>query len=387
MEKIYDVIIIGAGASGCFCASQISSDKSVMIIDANEKKMRKVFVSGGGRCNFTNVNANEKYYLSNNNKFCISALKQFSPTDFINLVDLNNIEYYEKHKGQMFCKNSSLEIINLINSKTGKNVKFFMKTRVLYSLKKENLFQIKTNKGLFKSKSLVIASGGNSFPKLGASDIGYKIAESFNIPIIETKPALVGLKSEYFRDISGISLPVKIKVNKREINDDILFTHKGISGPATLKASLFIKDKMFINFYPEKDIFDYLKTKQKDKPRSKAETVLKELLPTKFVSFILSETDTPELANISDKALRLIANKINNFEFKFNGTVGYETAEITSGGVDTKSISSQTMESQTTPNLFFIGEVLDVSGYLGGYNLQWAWSSAFVCAKEISKDI
>jgi predicted Rossmann fold flavoprotein len=391
MDKTYDIIIVGAGASGIFAATQIDSSKSVLVIDANEKKLRKLFVSGGGRCNFTNINASKDYYASNNSKFCISALRQFTPQDFIDMVEEDKIPYSEKHMGQMFCDDSSLDIIKMLDSMLGKNVQSQMKTKVLYAIKAGDEFKVKTNKGLFKAKTLIVASGGKSFDKLQASDIGFKIAEGFDIPVIEPQPALVGLASKQFTELSGSSTPVVISINPstgsgtRKISDDLLFTHKGLSGPAILKASLFAGDKITINFYPKADVFEFLKEKKSEKPKAKIDKTLIEIMPKKAASFFLKGINIEtEMANISDKTLRQVASKINQFEFAITGTLGYDTAEVTKGGVDTKYISSKTMESTTVPNLYFIGEVLDVTGYLGGYNLQWAWSSSYACAQALS---
>jgi len=385
MNQIYDVIIIGAGASGIFAATQIKKDKSVLVIDANEKKLRKVFVSGGGRCNFTNVNASSNYYTSNNPKFCISALKSFTPNDFMEILDKKEVKYFEKQMGQMFC-NSSLDVIKTLEDNLNENVSFHMKNKVMFILKKEDAFLVRTSQGLFTSKNVIVASGGKSFESLKASDIGYKIAKSFDIPIIEPRPALVGLESEEFTSLSGLSLPVKIRVNKREINDDLLFTHKGLSGPAILKASLFASNKIIINFCPTINIEEFLQSAKNKNPKMKINNILADILPKKFVdSFIEEFNISSEIANISNKIISKIASKINSYEFNITETMGYDKAEVTKGGVDTSYISSKTMETKNVPNLYFIGEVLDVTGYLGGYNLQWAWSSAFACAKDINE--
>lgn len=385
----FDVIIIGAGASGLTCAySALSHGKTVAILEHTPKKLRKVAISGGGKCNFTNLNANKDNYSSNNQHFCISALKQFTPYDMLDLINQNHIKYYEKTPNQLFCEKSSQAIIDLLN-KLSSNAKFFYNT-VFKNISKENdKFVIETNQGIFISESLVIATGGASYPELGASEFGYQIAKQFGHKIIPYKPALVPLNLDndimsQTINLKGVAVAAQVQIKDKIFNDNILFTHFGLSGPAILQASLYWDkgDSLTINMLPSVDLFQYLKDLKNSSGKKQLSTILKGFFPERLVNFLLCGKDYI-LGEMSDKTITIIAQKVNNWQVTPIGTQGFRLAEVTRGGVDVNQISSQTMESKLVKGLFFIGEVLDVTGQLGGYNLQWAWSSGFTAGKYL----
>lgn len=388
--KKYDVIILGAGASGVFCAANIFDGLKVAVIEHNEKPLLKVKISGGGRCNFTNENITYNNYKSENNKFCISALKQFTSEDFVNLVKSQNISFSHKKLGQLFCDNKSDEIIKMLKNLSKKNnIDFIYNSEIKNLSKNKNEFILETSIGKFASKNAVVATGGMSFNNLGATDVGYKIARSFGIKIIEPKPALVPLvlsEKERFSDLSGLSLVVKVECDKKEYKDDLLFTHFGLSGPAILKISSYWdhgKD-IKIDFSPNRNLNEYFVNSKRKNSKKKISTLLSVVLPNKLALYLVEQNLSDiEIGNISDKKLEEFASKVHNFKLSPTGTKGFNMAEVTKGGVDVNEISSKTFESKKVEGLYFIGEVLDVAGDLGGYNLQWAWSSAYAASQNI----
>lgn len=391
----YDVIIIGAGAAGLFCAGElVQKGKSVLVLEKNKKPGLKILISGGGRCNFTNLAVGPEHYVSENPHFCKSALRQFSSEDFINLVRGAKIAFYEKTLGQLFCKRSSKEILQLLLDRCqSKKHKLMTECLVKEVQKQEDHFVVKTQHGSFSASSLVVATGGLSFKKLGASDLGYEIAKQFGHSVVSLRPALDGFvwdkeNKKYFSKIAGVSLLATVTVGKKQFSENILFTHLGLSGPAILKASLYWEPgkTVQINFIPElHDFAQQLKSAQEKHPKMKLKNFLQQHLPESFVSVLLEKLKLPETFFHSLKVTEREAlfQCLSQFSFTPPKTVGYEKAEVTKGGVNVKEVSSKTMESQLVPGLFFIGEVLDVTGLLGGYNFQWAWSSAFVAARSI----
>lgn len=389
MRKNFDVVIIGAGASGMACAIEASNrGKRVAILEHNNLALRKVAISGGGKCNFTNLKADSTHYASENPKFCISALKQFSPVDFMDLVMKHRIKFYEKTAGQLFCSSSSQEIIDMLKNEAKKAIIVY--DAKIKSISKENeLFKIETNNDEYLAKSLVVASGGMSYPNLGASDIGYNIAKQFGLKIIPYKPALVpfNLDSELMREViklKGVALEARIKCAKFQIKENILFTHFGLSGPAILQASLYWNkgDVVQINLLPSINIYEELMQAKSNSVKKKISNLLRAYLPEKVVDFVM-EKDDVFISEAGNKLIKKIADKINNWEVIPVGTQGFKLAEVTLGGVDVNEVSSQTFEAKKVEGLFFVGEVLDVAGQLGGYNLQWAWSSGFVAGKNV----
>ncbi len=382
-----DLIIIGAGASGLMCGLRASHLQASFLILEHSKAGQKIKISGGGRCNFTNLNATWENYISQNPKFCISALSQFTPYNFLELVEKNKIKYAEKKAGQLFCNKSSKDILDIFLSKLKSKIK--ENTKIKSVKKYNNQFEIETNNGKYFSENLVIATGGLSFSTLGATDFGYKIAKQFGHKIQETHPALnsfILLENSRFDGLQGLSLPVKISCAKKSFEDDLLFTHKGISGPAVLQISSYHNNaySVIIDFSPKNNLFNFFKIAKKQ--NKKMQKTFNEIFPKKFAKYILEkfnlEKNTTEIKN---SELKTLSEKLHNWKITSPKNSGYSSAEITKGGVDTNEISSQTMESKKVKGLYFIGEVLDVAGQLGGYNLQWAWSSGWVAGSTISR--
>lgn len=386
MKQVFDVIIIGAGASGLFCAmSAIQCGKKVAILEHNNRSLKKVSISGGGKCNFTNLDASAKNYVSENPHFAISALRQFSPQDLLSFLENNSLSFKEKALGQLFCKSSSQEIINILE-KESRKATFFFETTIKEVIHNQ-IFNLTTNLGEFESPSLVIATGGPSYPNLGASEFGYQLAKQFGHKIIPFKPALVpfNLDNELMKKtikLQGIALPATVTCGKFSISEQILFTHFGLSGPAILQASLYWNkgQSITIDLLPQQNIAEYLLQQKKANVKKKLSSLLKPFFPERVIDFLLEEQDQ-FIVEISDRKIIDLGQRINHWQIIPIGTQGFKLAEVTKGGVDVNEISSQTMESKKVKGLYFIGEVLDVTGQLGGYNLQWAWSSGWVCGQ------
>ena len=379
--KIYDVIIVGAGAGGLKAAAELHArKKSVLIIDMGDKPARKVAISGGGKCNFTNLAADYTHYFGKNPNFVRSALAQFSPNDTLNWVKNHKIKYYEKEPGRFFCKDSADDMVNALMDDIG-NTEIKYNTVVKDVIKNNDFFTIKTNHGEIQSKSLIIASGGVSWETVGVSNIGHIIAKKFGHKIEPIRPALCAIKTKHFdADLAGISLPVEIKINKHIIRDDLLFTHFGIGGPAAYRASLFDTDKFTINFAPDLNVTELLLNAKRTNGKRSLTNVVAEILPQKLARFICG--DTTNIADYKDSQINEITNRITQFEIDDAKAIGLQSAEVTAGGISTDKISSKTMESQLCPNLYFVGEVMDITGDLGGFNLQWAFSSGFVAGNN-----
>lgn len=385
--RFFDVIIIGAGAAGLMCASVAKNrGLKVLIIDHADEVGKKIRISGGGRCNFTNLYSSPQNFISNNPQFCVSALKRFTPQDFISLVKKHEIAFHEKTLGQLFCDKSSKEIINML-LKMCEGVDIWLETKVqkisqISDNEKIN-FEIKTNRETLNCSSLVIASGGPSIPKMGASSFGYEVAKQFNINVIKPEAALVPLlfNEELLLKtsaLSGVSADAIVSFEKIKFREAVLFTHRGISGPAILQISSYYKrnENITINFAPDLDVYSWLQDERKSSPKQEIQNVLAKILPKSFVKFITSEVQISGfLADLSNQKLKEIAAQINSWKFTPIGDEGLAKAEVVKGGVDVEEISSKTFESKKVKGLFFIGEVLDVTGHLGGHNFQWAWAS------------
>ncbi|MDH5189223.1 MAG: NAD(P)/FAD-dependent oxidoreductase [Rhodospirillaceae bacterium] len=389
----YDAIIIGAGAAGFMCAITASKrGRNILLLDHSDNIGEKIRISGGGRCNFTNLGAGPKNYISANPKFCISALKQFGPDKFVSMVESHNIEYFEKTMGQLFCTGSATQIIEMLMSECNDSgVVVRNPVKVEKIIKNDTAFSVKTDNGDFQTTSVVVATGGLSIPKIGASDFGHQIAREFGHDIIPTSPALVpftfsgdALKS--MSTLSGISVDATINCNGANFSDGLLFTHRGLSGPAILQISSYWShgDEISIDLAPSIDVFAKLKLAKEKTPKQLPQTVLSGILSKRLLQGIIDEMGFNQtIGQTSDKNLQILADRINNWRVTPAGVEGYRTAEVTRGGVDTNGLSSKTMESEKVAGLFFIGEVVDVTGQLGGYNFQWAWSSGFVAGQYI----
>ena len=390
--KSFDVIIIGAGAAGLMCAiSAGKRGRKVLLVDHSKNIGEKIRISGGGRCNFINLNVTPNNFLSQNSNFCISALKRFTQRDFINLVEKHKISYHEKTLGQLFCDNSSKQIIEMLLAECQKNdVEIRTEIKVEKIEKKDEDFLVTTNQENIGCKSLVIATGGLSIPKIGATDFGYKIAKQFGLNVISLIPGLVPLvlKSDLLeetKNLAGVSVSeVTVTCNKKTFKEAILFTHKGLSGPVILQISSYWEKNqaITINFTPKIDILSVLLEEKSRNSKQDISHLLNPILPKSLVNYFIEKSNCNGfLAEISHKKLKDLANFINNWQIIPENTEGFAKAEVTLGGIDTNEISSKTFESKKILGLFFIGEVIDVTGHLGGYNFGWAWSSGF-CAGE-----
>jgi len=391
MVSNYDVIIIGAGAAGLMAAIQAGKrGRRVLVIDHSKKIGEKIRISGGGRCNFTNLNCNASKFISNNPKFAISALKRFTQIDFINLIKKHNIKYHEKKLGQLFCDGSAKQIIDMLLLECEQNnVIISSNTQVDDIQREDKKYLVFNNEKKYISESIIIATGGLSIPKIGASGFGYGIAKKFKINVIETYPALVPLTFSdkllsMCKELTGLSLESSISCNKIKFDEGMLFTHRGLSGPSILQISSYWKlnDMIEINLLPAINLFNYLTDKKVTNPKANINNLISEILPKRLASILCTNNNlNVNISEIPDSLLKKFSNTINAWTIKPVGSEGYRTAEVTRGGVDTKELSSKTMMSNSHPGLFFIGEVVDVTGHLGGYNFQWAWSSGYVAGQ------
>ncbi len=381
MNTKYDVIIVGAGAAGLMAAATAARrNRKVLLLESTSKIGEKIRISGGGRCNFTNLNIEAKNYLSNNPHFIKSALARYNQHDFIKLVEAYKISYHEKTLGQLFCDASSTQIIEMLVTECRNYGVEILLDSAITSVTQSGKFYLNSSRGSFESDALVIATGGLSIPKMGATDFGYRIAQEFGLNIIPTRPALVPLtvlaeELEFFKSLSGISVDSIVSHQDVEFRENILFTHRGLSGPAILQISSYLKnlDNIGVNLLPDLDMKAILTQSKHSKVL--LTNFLKDYLPNRFVDHW---AQTKRIVDHKPVELESIANQLHQFKININGTEGYLKAEVTAGGVDTKELSSKTMAALKIPNLYFIGEVVDVTGWLGGYNFQWAWSSGFI---------
>lgn len=385
----FDVVIIGAGAAGLFCAAEAGKrGRKVLVVEHNAQVGRKILISGGGRCNFTNREVRAENFISKNPHFCKSALARYTPADFIELVKRHRIEFYEKKLGQLFCKNSAREIVEMLLEECRKAKVEIRTNCTVKAVEKNDAFEIETNLGKFSCEKLIIATGGLSFPKIGATDFGYRIARQFNLKIVETRASLVALvaanQAQNFKRLAGISIDATVSSGKNAFRENILFTHRGLSGPAILQISNYWQkgETVSIDLSPTVNILELLEENRES--RQNLDNFLSKILPNRFAE-IFTDGNFPNkpIYQLSVKEIERIAEKLNDWQIEFSETEGYNKAEVTLGGVDTNELSSQTMEAKRVKNLYFIGEVVDVTGWLGGYNFQWAWSSAFAAGQAV----
>ena len=391
MIQKYDVIIIGAGAAGLMSAIEAGKrGRKVLLVDHSKKIGEKIRISGGGRCNFTNINTHASKFISKNPKFIISALSQYTQNDFIKLIKKHNIKFHEKKLGQLFCDGSAKQIIDMLLLECQMANVVLKKEIIITDIDKHNdKYVVTFSSDRHICDSLIVATGGLSVPKIGASKFGYEIAKKFNINIIEPLPALVPLTfSEKIlsmcKELSGLSLEALISFNKFYFEEGMLFTHKGLSGPSILQISSYWKlgKNIKINLSPKLDIFNLLVNKKNSNPKQDINIIISEILPKRLAHMICKENNVSgNICELSNKLLKQLSNSINMWVVTPTGSEGYRTAEVTLGGIDTDEISSKTMMSLKNSGLFFIGEVVDVTGHLGGYNFQWAWSSGFVAGQ------
>ncbi|MBL4802540.1 MAG: NAD(P)/FAD-dependent oxidoreductase [Emcibacter sp.] len=389
----FDVIIIGAGAAGLMCAIEAGKrGRRVLVMESAETIAGKIRISGGGRCNFTNKNTGAANFLSENPRFCLSALKRYRPQNFIKLVEKYDIAYHEKKLGQLFCDGKSHQIIDMLLKECEIAGVIVRTSQTVEDVEKQDDgYRLLTAYETLTCQALVIASGGKSIPKMGATGFGYDLARQFDHTIIKPEPALVpftfqNLQLEKLKSLAGVSTDAVVSLGKKSFAEAILFTHRGLSGPAILQISTYWKtgDEVCINMSPNRDMMEFLKEQRVSQPKQEIHNVLTQRFARRLAQFICDEVGVDgRLADLSNKKLELVADLIHNWRIKPNGTEGFRTAEVTRGGIDTREISSKTFESNKAEGLYFIGEVLDVTGQLGGYNFQWAWASGHAAGQYV----
>ncbi|MBM33114.1 MULTISPECIES: NAD(P)/FAD-dependent oxidoreductase [unclassified Arsukibacterium] len=388
----WDVIVVGAGAAGLMCAIEAGNrGRKVLLLDNGKRPGRKILMSGGGRCNFTNIYSSPENFLSQNKHFCKSALSRYTQWDFIALVQKHGIAYHEKTLGQLFCDDSAKDIVEMLLSEAkAANVQLALQQQITAVSFADGNYTVTTPELSRQCQSLVVASGGLSLPNLGATAFGFQLAEQFGLKVLPLRAALVPLTWQpsdkaVFEEISGVSLPVTAEANGTLFPEDMLFTHRGLSGPAILQISSYWQpgDNVIVNMAPDTNVAEFLASQQHAHPEQEVKTALAKLLPKRLVEKLLALsvfTNQP-LKALNPRTMQQLADNLHAYVFKPNGTEGYRTAEVTIGGVDTDYLSSKTMEAKQQPGLYFIGEVVDVTGWLGGYNFQWAWASGWVAGQ------
>ena len=384
------VLIVGAGAAGMMCAlTAAQRGRSVLLLDHSAKLAEKIRISGGGRCNFTNLNAKPENYLSQNPHFCRSALARFTPQHFIDMLARHGIAYHEKTLGQLFCDDGSEAIIAMLKSECDAAGVRWCKPCSVEKIEHSDAFYVTTPRGQYRAESLVIASGGISIPQIGATPFGYKVAEQFGVPMTKLKPGLVPLSfhpEEWaaYAELSGASLDAVVSFGKHSFRENLLFTHRGLSGPAILQISSYWEpgQPLSIDLLPDLDL-RALFTEQRGS-KMLLNNFLAQYLPKRFADIVATQwLENKPLNQYAEKGLRALADKLKDWQITPTGTLGYSKAEVTCGGVDTRALSSKTMECTAVPGLYFIGEVMDVTGQLGGYNFQWAWASGYAAGQSV----
>ena len=389
----FDVIVLGAGAAGLFCAIEAGRrGRSVLVVDHAKAPGEKIRISGCGRCNFTNVFASPANYLSENPHFCVSALKRFTAADFIARVEAHGIAWHEKMLGQLFCDGSAMQIVRMLAddlAQTGALLE--VSTMVEDITRTDTDFDIRLSSGPVRCSSLVVATGGKSIPKMGATGFAYRIAEQFGLAVTETRPGLVPLTFEpnmlaRIKPLAGVATQARVSHGKTAFDDALLFTHRGMSGPSILQISSFWRegDEIGIDLAPGSDVFAELREARRSAGRQEAQTILARRLPKALAQFLCSEAAVGgPLAELNDKALCRLADRVHRWQVKPSGSEGYRTAEVTLGGIGTAGLDQKTMAAKSVPGLHFIGEAVDVTGWLGGYNFQWAWSSGWAAGQAV----
>ncbi len=389
----YDVIVIGAGGAGMMCAATAAQrGRRVLVLDHAKKLAEKIRISGGGRCNFTNLHAAPDKYVSHNPHFCKSALRQYTQHDFIAMVERHGIAYHEKTLGQLFCDESAQQVIDMLHAECIDNgVVIHMECPIEAIAYQDARYTVTCGLGAITCEALVIATGGLSIPKIGATPFGYKIAEQFGVNVLPVRAGLVPLTFQnemldFCRALSGVSIDAIVRCGKAEFREGLLFTHRGLSGPSILQISSYWRDgdELILNLCPDRDVFEYCAAQKQQAPKKDIQTIIADLLPARLAQAVCARVGVQgRIADLSDKSLRKLTEHINGWRVRPSGTEGYRTAEVTLGGVDTAELSSKTMEAKKQAGLYFVGEVVDVTGHLGGYNFQWAWSSGYACGAHI----
>ncbi|WP_026613177.1 NAD(P)/FAD-dependent oxidoreductase [Ensifer aridi] len=394
MAEKQDVVIIGAGAAGMMCAIEAGKrGRRVVVLDHAKAPGEKIRISGGGRCNFTNVHAGPKNFLSDNPHFCKSALARYRPQDFVALVERHGIAWHEKTLGQLFCDHSAKDIIRMLVAEMEEaGAELRLETVISGVERTASGFRVATSAGTIDAASLVVASGGKSIPKMGATGLAYRIAEEVGLPVVETRPALVPLTLDQAQlaklaVLAGVAADAEVRFGKAAFREAVLITHRGLSGPAILQISSYWREgaEILLRLMPDIDIAALLKGMRRTNGRQAVQTALADILPRRLAHFFVEEAKLTGrmLADLSDKVIDTLSSSIQAWTLKPAGSEGYRTAEVTLGGVDTCAIDSRTMRARNIPGLYFIGECLDVTGWLGGYNFQWAWASGFAAGQDV----
>ena len=388
----YETLILGAGAAGMMCATR--SGPGTLVIDHAKAPGEKIRISGGGRCNFTNMYASPENYLSQNPHFCKSAMARYTQWDFIELVDRHGIAWHEKTLGQLFCDGSAKQIVAmLVEELKAAGADLWLQTSILSVARTADGFQVEVEREgkrqQLTARNLVIATGGKSIPKMGATGIAYDLARQFDLPLTDTRPALVPFtfSDDRFKPLAGVALPARLSNARTSFDEALLFTHRGLSGPSVLQLSSYWREgeQINANLIPQTPLFDLLRSQRQEAGRKDLTTELARHLPGRLVDFLAPELGLKgRLADQSDAALRDLCDRLENWSLTPSGSEGYRTAEVTLGGIDTDALSSKTMEAKTVPGLYAIGEAVDVTGWLGGYNFQWAWASGVAAGSAIS---
>ena len=394
MVDRYDAIVLGAGAAGLMCAARAGQQgRRVLVLEKSEKPGKKILISGGGRCNFTNIGAGPANYLSSNPHFAKSALARYTSRDFLALVESYDIAWHEKTLGQLFCDGSSKQIVEMLLEECAKGGVDIRCNEEVAEVSQEDGFTVVTQAGSNSAPSLVIATGGPSIPKMGATGFAYDLARQFGLKVVEPRPALVPLtlggEEVLFRNISGVSAPVVASAGKASFSEAALFTHRGLSGPSILQASSYWKpgEDVAIDFLPD-HIGNWLLDRKRETPRATMRSVLREALPDRLADILAEKLGLEtELGNASDQTLRTAGDRLKGWPFRPTGSEGFAKAEVTVGGISTADLSSKTMEARKVPGLYAIGEAVDVTGWLGGYNFQWAWASGVAAGDAIAGSI
>jgi predicted Rossmann fold flavoprotein len=385
IDPAFDCIVIGAGAAGMMSAITAGQrGRRVLLLEHGEQPGAKIIISGGGRCNFTNRETPASRFLSANIHFAKSALSRFTPADFITLLDRHCITWHEKALGQLFCDGSARQVVSmLVTECVAAGVDLRLAHRVT-GLHHDGRFRVETDRGRFSASALIIATGGLSIPKLGATGFAYDVARQFGVPVVPPAPALVPLTFAepalgMMRALSGTACEVIATVGQTAFREALLFTHRGLSGPAILQASTYLAagDELSVDLLPAQDALPWLLTRKRERPRIALRTALAEVLPHRLAQALAPEDDAPPIGGLADRVLATMADRLKRWKLVPSGTEGYAKAEVTRGGIDTRALSSRTMEARNVPGLYFVGEAVDVTGWLGGYNFQWAWASGF----------
>jgi predicted Rossmann fold flavoprotein len=391
VDSAFDAIVIGAGAAGMMCAMTAGRrGRRVLLLDHGAAPGAKIVISGGGRCNFTNREAPATRFLSVNAHFAKSALSRYTPGDFIALLDRHGIAWHEKTLGQLFCDGSARQVVAmLVGECRAANVDLRLACRVT-ALRHDGRFQVETDGGAFSAAALVIATGGLSIPKMGATGFAYEVAARFGVAVVPPSPALVPLTFAepvlgMMRALSGTACEVIATVGRTAFREALLFTHRGLSGPAILQASSYLAagDPLTVDLLPDQDALAWLLARKRERPRIALRTALSELMPQRLAQALAPEDETAPIGGLTDRVLATMAARLKRWQLLPSGTEGYAKAEVTRGGIDTRGLSSRTMETRTVPGLYFIGEAVDVTGWLGGYNFQWAWASGFSAGQAV----